>query len=227
MTSSSRRHIDVVILGGGGHAKVLLDCIHLVEPTWSVAVLDSKPGLQGSTLLGAPVLGGDELLPRLLDANPGLRFAVGVGAARCTRLRATLFENALSTGAVALTPIHPSACVSRWAVIEEGAQVLAGAIVNAGARIGANAIVNTRAVVEHDCLVGRHVHVATGACLAGGVEVGQGAMVGAGSVVRQCLRVGAAAVVGAGAAVVADVPDGVTVVGVPAKALRLRAKNAE
>ncbi len=217
---------DVAVLGGGGHAKVLVDALTQVHPSWSIAVLDPHPELLGTVLVGAPVVGDDGALAGLLKANPELRFAVGVGAVRSTALRQRLFEMALAAGAHPLTIIHPSACVSRWAAIEAGVQVLAGAIVNAGAEVQANALVNTGAIVEHDCVVERHAHVATGARLAGGVVVGAGAMVGAGAVVRQGQRIGPGAMVGAGAAVVSDVGAGETVAGVPARPLAERRARA-
>jgi sugar O-acyltransferase (sialic acid O-acetyltransferase NeuD family) len=218
-------HLDLVLLGGGGHAKVLLDCLEQLHPGWAVAVLDPDTALHGTRLLGARVLGGDDLAGPLAEANSGLRFAVGVGAARSTALRTRLFENALEAGLRPLSLVHPTACVSRWAVIEEGAQILAGAIVNAGARVGANTIINTGAIIEHDCIVGRNAHVATGACLAGAVRVGDGAMIGIGAVVRQGQSIGATAMVGAGAVVVGDIAPGTLVAGIPARPLAEKEKT--
>lgn len=213
---------DVVVLGGGGHGLVLLDALSLCHPDWRLAVLDPDPGLHGKRLLGFPVLGDDAALAELVRASPALRFVVGIGAISATPHRARLFALACSHGLTPITVLHPTAFVSPHATVEQGAQIMAGAVVSTQARVGANAIINTRAVVEHDGVVGRHAHVATGACLAGGVQVGEGALIGAGATVRQYLRVGARAVVGAGAVVVKPVPDDVTVVGVPAHALRAR-----
>ena len=91
---------------------------------------------------------------------------------------------------------------------------------NVDSRIGIGAIINTDATVDHDCVLGSAVHVSPGAHLAGGVCVGDRSWVGIGSAVRQLARIGSDVMVGAGAAVVADIPDGCVVTGVPARPRR-------
>lgn len=210
-----------VIIGGGGHARVLIDALQTTRSPHRLAVLDVDPRRWNLTMLDVPIVGDERCLGDLVAA--GLtHFAIGVGGAANTMPRQRLYENALTFGLEPLSIVHPAATVSRWATIGPGAQLLAGAIVNAGARIGANAIINSGAIVEHDCTIGDHVHVATGARLASTVQVGDGAHIGAGAVIRQLIRIGPAAVVGAGAVVVNDVSASTTVVGVPAKPLSPR-----
>jgi sugar O-acyltransferase (sialic acid O-acetyltransferase NeuD family) len=184
-----------------------------------VGLLDPRPELWGTTVLGSPVLGGDDLLPCQYDAGVQHAF-VGLGSASDTRPRQRLYERVRAAGFEVATAVHPRATVSASATLGHGATVMAGAVINANARLGENVIVNTAAVVEHDCIVGNHAHVATGARLAGGVEVGDGAHVGLGASVLQGVRLGRDSVVGAGAVVLRDVEAGTVVVGVPA--LRLR-----
>jgi sugar O-acyltransferase (sialic acid O-acetyltransferase NeuD family) len=125
-------------------------------------------------------------------------------------------------GFMLATLVHPSAQVGREVVLGRGTVLMAGAIVNSGSRLGRGVIVNTAASVDHDCEVGDFAHVAPGARLAGGALVGCRAHVGIASCVLQNVAVGDDAVVGGGAAVVRPVPDGVTVVGVPARPLAAR-----
>lgn len=210
---------QILFIGGGGHARVLLDALREMGDKRRVGVLDQDPQRAGSTLLDAPVLGGDELLDRFVREG-STAFVVAVGGTSNNRPRSALFERAVQLGLEPVTIVHPRAIVSRWATIGAGTQILAGAIVNAGARLGTNVIVNTAAVVEHDCIVGDHVHIATGACLASTVRVDERAHVGAGAVVRQLISIGAEGVVGAGAVVVKNVAAGCVVAGVPAKELQ-------
>lgn len=205
-----------IILGGGGHARVLIDSLQLTGAADVHGVLDPNPALHGTVMLDVPILGGDALVDGL--AQQGVtHFVVGLGGTRDNGPRARLFDMALACGLRPLTVIHPSASVSRWARIGDGAQVLPRSVVNALAELGVGVIVNSGAVVEHDCQIGDHVHVATGAVLASTVRVGRRAHIGAGATIRQGIQIGEGAVVGAGAVVVKDVAAGQVVVGVPAR----------
>jgi UDP-perosamine 4-acetyltransferase len=208
-----------LILGGGGHARVLIDALQAAGSASGCAILDQDRSRWGEDVLGVPILGDDSLIPGLV--RDGTRaFVVGLGSVGDNAPRRRLFELALSHGLEPLSVLHPSALCSRWARIGRGSQLLPGAIVNAGASVGDNVIVNSGAIVEHDCVLGDHVHVATGARLASGVRVGDGAHIGAGAVVRQGLVIGEGSLVGAGAVVVKEVAPRLVVVGVPARTLR-------
>jgi UDP-perosamine 4-acetyltransferase len=202
-----------VVLGGGGHARVVLEALRLSDQSIRCVILDAR---RAGSVDGVPVVGDDRCLPKLRDEG-ARRFIVAVGSSASTQRRQELFALARSYGLEPVTVLHPSAICSANAVIATGAQVLQGSIVNAGASIGTNAIVNSGAIVEHGCDVGAHAHIATGARLAGGVVVGVGAHIGISATVRQGIRVGTNAVVGAGAVVIDDVPADALVVGVPAR----------
>lgn len=207
-----------VILGGGGHARVLVDSLQRADLVRIHGILDADPELWGTTCYGVPVLGGDEMLATL-GAEGISHFAVGLGAVGANQPRQRLFELGLACDLQPLTVVHPAAIVSARATIGQGSQVLAGCVINAGADLGVNVIVNSGAIVEHDCRIGNHVHVATGAALSGTVHVGDRVHVGARAVIRQSITIAADAVIGAGAVVVADVGAGQVVVGNPARVL--------
>lgn len=208
--------VDCVILGGGGHAAVVIDALRSAGSVDRLAVLDSDEATWGEQVLGVPVLGGDELLPDLISKGAG-RFVVGLGGTGDNLPRRALFEKGIHLGLQPMTVIHAAAVCSSWAEVGAGSVILPGAVVNARASLGLNVIVNSSAAVEHDCRIGDHAHIATGARLAASTRVGACAHVGVGAVVRQGMIVGENALVGAGAVVVQDVPPGVTVIGVPAR----------
>jgi sugar O-acyltransferase (sialic acid O-acetyltransferase NeuD family) len=206
---------EVVILGAGGHAKVLIDLLRRLGTPDRLAVLDRDRARIGQDLLGVPIIGDDGMMETLDRERVVL--VNGMGSTRDTAARESLFMKGQGLGFHFRTLVHPTASVASDVVLGEGVQLLAGAIVNTCARIDDDAIVNTGAIVEHDCRVGAHAHVASGAVLAGGVTLHDGVHVGAGATVIQGISVGHRAVVGAGAVVVRDVEGGITVVGVPAR----------
>lgn len=215
---------NVIGLGVGGHAKVVIEALRLCGDTDIVGLLDRDPSRWGTKVSGIPILGGDDLLPSLRAQGIDAVF-IGLGGAGDLRPRHHLYALARSVGFDVVSAVHPSAVVSRESAIGAGVTVLAGAIINAGAQLGENVIVNTGAIVEHDCLIADHVHIATGAALAGTVTVGEESHIGLGASVREGRTIGCHVIVGAGAVVVDDVPDGVVVYGVPARVMseRLRA----
>ncbi len=211
---------DIVLLGVGGHARVVLDALRQSGETRSIAALDADTTRHGSTFFDVPVIGGDDLLEQL--ARQGARyFVIGFAGTKNHAPRKRVYDHACSLGLEPLSVRHPSAIISSSSHIGLGCQIMAGAIINASAELGENVIVNTAGVVEHDCRVGNHVHIASGACLCGGVRVADLAHVGAGSTILQGISIGYASVVGLGASVITNVADLTTVVGVPAKAKSL------
>lgn len=201
----------LALLGASGHGKVVADAAESFG--WHSVVFfdDAWPGLERN---GAwPVEGGTaELFARLPEFD-GILVAIGNNRIRFEKLLALR-----AAGAGIATLIHPSACVSRYAKLGEGTVVLAGAVVNAYARTGMGCILNTGCSVDHDAVLADAVHISPGGRLAGGVRVGELSWIGIGASVRQSLRIGNRVMVGAGAAVVTDLPDDVTAVGVPARA---------
>ncbi len=204
-----------IILGGGGHAKVLLDSILQMGGVTVHGILDNNRALWGQEVFGVKILGGDEELADLLETVDC--FAVGIGSVGNHYPRQRLFEFGCAHQLEPLSVVHPRSIISPQAEIAQGAQIFPGSIINAGAAIGKNTIINTGAIVEHDCLIAAHVHIATGARLAGAVSVGLGAHIGIGAAIRQGITIGESAIIGAGAVVVKDVPPGQVVIGVPAR----------
>jgi UDP-perosamine 4-acetyltransferase len=165
---------------------------------------------------GVRVLGPANLLPKLRRR----RVNAAIVAIGDNRTRQQYIAEARAVGLRLVNAIHPRAIVSRSARLGENLMIAAGAVVCAEATIGDGTIVNTSAVVDHECVLDPAVHVGPTAALAGRVRVGTGAFIGLGAKVLPCLGIGAWSTVGAGAVVIEDLPDGVTVVGVPARRTR-------
>lgn len=200
----------LVIIGAGGHARVLIEVFRAMGGFEIVGVVarDAPDGLPG-----VPWLGDETRLEGLRRGGVEAAFvAVGDNAARA-RLGTMLAGFALPAA------VHPTAFVSPTAMVGDGAVVMARAVLGTQARLGRLAILNTGAIAEHDVVLGEASHAAPGAVLCGAAMLGARALLGAGAAVRPGVRIGTDAVVAVGAAVVKDVPDGARVGGVPAMRL--------
>ena len=194
------------VFGAGGHAKVILEILE-AEGKQIGGVFDQNVSLGAVWDYPVSAFPGD-----FDKTSDELIIAVGQN-----RSRQMLAESlAVTTYG---TVIHPSAVISPRAQIGDGTVLMAGVTINADAVIGAHCIVNTGAQIDHDCVIGDFAHVSPGTTLCGNVHIGVGSHFGAGAVAIPGMHVGNWAIVGAGAVVVRNVPDGVTVVGTPARPL--------
>jgi len=208
----------IIGIGAGGHAKVLIDALERTGEYRILGLIGVREELDGAGVLGVPLLGGDEQLPDLY--KQGVRHAfIAVASVTDTPHNKRLFDFVRGLGFEVITIVHPAAIVGKGVRLGQGDRVMAGAILNPDCVLGNNVVINTAAIVEHDCRIEDHAQVAPGARLAGGVQVGEGSIVGIGATVIQGVRIGRYAVVGAGAVVLHEVPDSVTVVGIPARPL--------
>jgi sugar O-acyltransferase (sialic acid O-acetyltransferase NeuD family) len=199
----------LLLIGGGGHAKVVLDAWRLCHPGAIVEVRDDDPAKQGASVLGVQI---ETPIGALATLRQACHVAIGDNA-----IRRRIGEVLDGSGSTLVTIVHPRAVVAPGAQIDRGVFVAAGAIVAPDARVGAGTILNHAAVVDHDCVVGDWCHIAPGVVLGGGVTVGDECFLGSGATVLPGVRIGARAVIGAGAVVIRDVNEAATVVGVPAK----------
>lgn len=201
----------LVIVGAGGHAKVVAEAAQLAGFE-VVGFVDRSSELQGTSLAGIPVLGDEDLL--LSGAHRDCKVVVAIGDNQDRQAAVTKLE---AQGVHFVAVIHPSAVISTSASVGAGTVVLAGAVVNSSSIIGEHCIVNTLACVEHDTTVEDFAHVSPGVHLAGGCRVGALAHIGIGANVLPNLSIGVRAVIGAGAVVISEIPDRAVAVGVPAK----------
>jgi sugar O-acyltransferase (sialic acid O-acetyltransferase NeuD family) len=201
---------QIIVLGGGGHASVLIATLLILNyPVLGFV----DPAASRRSIFGVKHLGDDSVLH-----NPrNIKLANGVGSVGSKSLRYHLFRKFRARGFRFISVAHPSAIVASDVRLGEGAQVMAGAVIQPGSRIGANCIINTGAIIDHDCRILAHAHIAPGATLSGKVRIAVGAHIGIGASVIQAIHIGAWSIVGAGAAVIRDVPGSVTAVGVPAR----------
>jgi sugar O-acyltransferase (sialic acid O-acetyltransferase NeuD family) len=198
--------IEVLLMGGGGHARVVADS--LMSSGFTVKGFFDNTGK--GNVFNVAWLGDYD--PNI---HPGLPIVIAIGD---NHARKRLSENVIKHRF--FTVVDASAKCSHLAVIGNGSMVLQGAIVQAASSIGKHVILNTGCQVDHDCSLGNFVHVAPSAVLCGSVQVEDGALIGANAVVIPKTKIGKLAVVGAGTVVTKDVPDYAVVVGSPARIIK-------
>lgn len=188
------RHEPVIIIGAGGHARVIADIVDL-SGHHVLGFLDDH--LTGN-YSGSPVLGKVSDFARFRDS---VRFVIGVGDNEGRRHLADLLGAACRFYAA----VHPAATIARSATIGDGAVVMAHAVINPDTHIGPHAIINTSASVDHDCRIAAFAHISPGATLAGTVAIGEETWIGAGAVIINNINICDKCVIGAGSLVLADI----------------------
>ena len=209
--------MNVVIVGAGGHGKVVLDILQRDRDVNPVGFIDDDKTSHGTIIDGLPVLGGINALPDLIPLHKldGAIIAIGDN-----RVRARLFSKLEGLGFKMTRAIHPDALIAHDVKIGEGVVIAAGVVISTGTRIGDNVIINTGVVIDHDNIIEDHTHISPGVNLAGRVTVGKYAHVGLGVTIVEDLTIGENTTIGAGAVVLVDVPANTTAVGVPARIIK-------
>lgn len=210
----------IVLIGAGGHCKVIIDIIKSANSFDIVGITDENK-LCDEVVSGIKIIGNDNILSNLY--NDGVKNAfICIGALNNPSLRTKLYSKVKKIGFNVPSLVSPNACVSECAVIGDGTCVMPGAIINSGAIIKENCIINSSSVVEHECLIEENTHISPNACVCGNVHIGSNCHIGAGSTVIQGINIGNNVTVGAGAVVIRDVADNVITAGVPAKLIGRR-----
>lgn len=202
----------LVVLGSGGHAKVVIEAA-LAHREREIVVLDDSSQTNGRSIFGIGI-SGDRSRLKSLRGSP---IALAIGD---NRARAELIAWLRKESHTLETIVHPSALVATSVRLGEGVFISAGATVIAEARIADGAIINTMASVDHDCVIHEAAHIAPGVHLCGNVRIGARTLVGVGSCIRPGVSVCDDVVLGAGSVLVRDISEAGTFAGNPARRLR-------
>lgn len=208
----------IVLIGAGGHCKVIIDIIKSIGEYDIVGITDKNAK---ESLLNVPIIGDDSVLQKIY--NEGVKYAfITIGALSNMTIRNNIYINLKNIGFELPVLIHKTAVVSSFSKVGEGTCVMPGTIINAGASIGKNCIINTGVIIEHDCKIGDNTHISPNASVAGNVKVGFNTHIGIGSSIIQCKTIGNNVTVGAGAVVIDDIEDNSLAVGIPAKVIKTK-----
>lgn len=204
---------QVVIIGAGGHAKVIADII-VKSGDRVYGFLDDNLEI-GTTIANNEqfkIIGKIEKINKLKE-NTNLEFVIAIGD---NTVRKNIAEN---YNVKYYTAIHPSSIIALDVSIEEGTVVMANAVINTSAKIGRHCIVNTGVIIEHDNIIENYVHVSPNATLCGTVKIGECTHIGANATVKNNTEICNKCIIGAGALVIKNIKERGTYVGVPVKGI--------
>ena len=198
----SNHNKSIILLGAGGHAKVLLSVLRLLgKEIIGIVTPDYKTG---EIVYGLTVLGNDDVVDQY--ATNDVMLVNGLGATPGSSRRWALAERLRGKGFSFATLTHPNAIIGVDVHLSEGVQVMAGAVIQPGASIGLDSIVNTGAMIDHDCIIREQCHIAPGVVCSGAVQIGKGAHIGTGARLIQEVSVGENCVIAAGTTLYKDAP---------------------
>ncbi|UGB30428.1 acetyltransferase [Metabacillus sp. B2-18] len=205
----------IILVGGGGHCKSVLDTLLLTNQYSEIGVVDLKEFLN-KKVLSASVIGTDKDLPQLYKGGYKHAF-VSLGSIGKTSRRINLYNTLEDIGFTIPNIIDPTAIISNDVQLGNGIFIGKKAVINAGATIHNGAIINTASIIEHDCIVGEFTHIAPGTVMCGNVQVGRETHIGANSVIKQQIKIGSHTMIGMGSIVLKDIGDSKEAFGSPCK----------
>lgn len=207
---------NIIIIGGGGHAKVIASLLKKHNDWNPIGYTDLK---DNGELLGLPYLGTDDIISQLMEKE-NLQYAViGIGQIKNIQIREKIIAKIENTNIILPPIISPDALINEGVKIDNGTVIMDGAIIQPDVKIGKYSIVNTGTTIDHDCEIGDFVHIAPGVNLSGEVKIQNNVLIGTGAKVIQDIRIVENVIVAGGSAVMGDLVESGKYIGVPARKL--------
>lgn len=207
--------MDIIIIGAGGHSKILIDILEENNEFNILGLLDDNTSIHGKYILGKRILGDIEILK---NYNPEkTKFVLSIGN---NQIRRKLFDEITSQGFGSTNVISGDATISKYSKLGTGLTINAGVRIHPDAYIGDNVIIGMNATISHDSVIERDVHISPGVHVTGAVHIETGVDIGTGAVIIPGVRIGRNSIIGAGAVVLKDLDENGVYAGIPAKKIR-------
>ena len=198
---------NIVIIGAGGHAKVIADIIEKSGDTVYGFLDDNKE----AKLYGYKYYGNIAECDKIAKENIDIYFIIAIGNNNIRKQISNTYNLNYCT------LIHPSAVIGANVVIGKGTAVMANVVINPSTTIGSHCILNTGCIIEHDNKIDDYVHISPNATLGGTVNVGECTHIAIGATVINNINIVEGCTIGAGAVVVKDIIEKGNYIGIPAK----------
>ena len=193
--------LPCLILGAGGHAKVVIDALRSVGRE-IIGIL--TPDIEkGASFMGIPILGDDKVINQYQADQ--ILLINGLGSLPGKDRRWFLADKYRGKNYQFGQVMHSNTSVSSDVLLSEGVQLMNGVIIQPSCKIGLDTIINTGSLIDHDCSIGSRCHIAPGVTLSGGVTIGDSVHIGTGVKVIQGVHIGNGTIVAAGTTVCKDI----------------------
>ena len=202
--------LNIIIIGGGGHSKVIVDIINIQRYT-NYNIIGYFDDNEKTDLYNVPYLGK---IKRIKNCESKFYYIIAIGD---NKIRRRIYENYNKLHYISL--IHPKSIISQSAIIEEGCVICAGAIVQSDVKIGKCCIINTNSNIDHESIICDFVNINPSATLCGNVLIGKNTIVGANATIIEKIKIGECNIIGAGSVIIRDTNDHSKLAGVPGKLL--------
>jgi sugar O-acyltransferase (sialic acid O-acetyltransferase NeuD family) len=206
---------DIILLGSGGHAKVVVDILKKMNK-YRIIGVTSVSMEAGSLFMGYPVIGDDSVLTTYKEKGITL-VAMGLGGYRNNEARGKLYGFVKELGLNFVSVIHPSAVISDSSLLGEGVAIFPGVVLNTEVKVGNNVIIATGSTIDHETIIEDHVLISAGVTVGAYSHIKESALLALGSKIISGVTIGQNSLVAAGAVVVNNIPDNTRVFGIPAK----------
>ena len=177
---------EIILIGGGGHCRSVIDVIEL-EGKYTIAGIVDKKEFFGEDVLGYKVIGCDDDLPNLFQQYKNA--LVTIGHIKSNALKVKLFNMLKDIGYNLPVIISPLAYVSKHSFIDEGTVVMHQALINSNVKVGKNCIINSKALIEHDVVIENNCHISTASVINGGVLVKENSFFGSNATTKEYIEV--------------------------------------
>lgn len=207
----------IIIIGGGGHAKVIISIIKKIKLYTILGYTDIK---DRGHILGVKYLGTDSKLEKIIIQHPVCSAVIGVGKIDLDNKRQSIKQKLIDLKFILPTIISPTAIINEDVIIGSGTVVFDQSVINSGTKIGQMAIINTNCVVEHDCSLDDDVFIGPNSTICGGVFIHKNSFIGAGATIIPNLNITENCLIGAGSVIINNLNIPGTYVGVPGKLIK-------
>lgn len=205
---------DIIVIGGGGHAKVIISILKRLNKFNIVGYTDP---LDKGVLLGVRYFGPDVKIDEFLDKNLMISVVMGIGKLKIADLRRKIYNSLIQKGLHFPLIIAPTAVINQDVSISNGTVIMDGVVINSSVNIGELSIINTKSSIDHDSIIGDNVHIAPGVTISGGVSIGENCVIGVGSTIIQSISICSNSFIGAGSVVVNNIKIPGKYFGIPAR----------